>query len=77
MPVADLPDGQYQFDPADRALTARSGKRRFRLGNRLMVQVARVDKLLRRAYFLPVLDTKRRPGLTGKNSGSGTSNPEP
>jgi len=56
--VSDLPDGQYHFDPADRALTARGGKRRFRLGNRLMVQVARVDKLLRRAYFLPVLKRK-------------------
>ena len=58
VPVSDLPDGQYHFDPADRALTARGGKRRFRLGNRLMVQVARVDKLLRRAYFLPVLKRK-------------------
>jgi ribonuclease R len=55
VPLADLPDGQYRFDPSDRVLTSRNGKRRFRLGNRLKVQVARVDKLMRRAYFLPVL----------------------
>ncbi|HZI50537.1 MAG TPA: ribonuclease R, partial [Terriglobia bacterium] len=48
--VADLPDGQYRFDVSDRILMSRNGKRRFRLGNRLQVQVARVDKLLRRAY---------------------------
>ncbi|HET9942187.1 MAG TPA: ribonuclease R, partial [Terriglobia bacterium] len=54
VPLADLPDGQYRFDPADRVIQSRNGKRRFRLGNRLQVQVARVDKLLRRAYFLPV-----------------------
>jgi exoribonuclease R len=56
--AADLPDGQYRFDPGDRVLFARNGKRRFRLGNRLQVQVVRIDKLMRRAYFLPVL---RRP----------------
>jgi ribonuclease R len=60
VPVAELPDAPYRFDPADRALTARGGKRRFRLGNRLTVQVARVDKLLRRAYFAPVLRPKPR-----------------
>jgi ribonuclease R len=58
VPLADLPEGQYRFDPTDRALTARNGRRRFRLGDRLKVQVARVDKLLRRAYFLPVLRRK-------------------
>jgi ribonuclease R len=58
VPLADLPEGQYRFDPDERALLARNGRRRFRLGDRLKVQVARVDKLLRRAYFLPVL----RPG---------------
>ena len=55
VPLADLPEGQYRFDPDERALLARNGRRRFRLGDRLKVQVARVDKLLRRAYFLPVL----------------------
>jgi ribonuclease R len=58
VPIADLPDGQYRFDPADRVLTSRNGKRRFRLGHRLTVQLARVDKLMRRAYFLPVLQRR-------------------
>jgi ribonuclease R len=62
VPIADLPDGQYRFDPADRVLTSRNGKRRFRLGNRLKVQVARVDKLMRRAYFLPVLQRRGAKG---------------
>ena len=56
--IADLPDGQYRFDPAERVLGSRNGKRRFRLGNRLKVQVARVDKLMRRAHFLPVLQRR-------------------
>ncbi|HEX5000641.1 MAG TPA: ribonuclease R [Terriglobia bacterium] len=54
--VAELPDGRYQFDASARALIARNGRRRFRLGDRIRVQVARVDKLLRRAYFTPVLE---------------------
>jgi len=58
VPIADLPDGQYRFDSADRVLTSRNGKRRFRLGHRLTVQLARVDKLMRRAYFLPVLQRR-------------------
>ena len=56
VPVAEIPDRLLSTRSSDRALTARGGKRRFRLGDRLTVQVARVDKLLRRAYFLPVLD---------------------
>jgi ribonuclease R len=56
--VADLPDGRYRFDPQDRVLTSHNGKRRFRLGHRLTVQVARVDKLLRRVYFVPLLRRK-------------------
>ena len=65
VPVADLPDGEYRFDATDRVLISRRTKgktaRRFRLGDRLTVQVARIDKLLRRVYFRPVLEnTKRR-----------------
>jgi ribonuclease R len=56
VPVADLPDGEYRFDPEDRVLISRRTKRRFRLGDRLMVTVARVDKLLRRVYFHPVIE---------------------
>jgi ribonuclease R len=53
VPAADLPPGQYRFDPSQRALVARNGRNRYRIGDRLMVQVTRVDKLLRRAYFAP------------------------
>jgi ribonuclease R len=60
VPVADLPDGEYRFEVTDRVLISRRTKRRFRLGDRLTVQVARVDKLLRRVYFRPVLETKKR-----------------
>lgn len=59
VPVTDLPEGQYRFNPDDRELTARNGKRRFRLGDRLEVQVTRVDKLLRRVYLLPVSRRKK------------------
>ena len=61
IPVAELPDGQYRFDAADRALYARNGKRRYRLGNRLQVQVVRVDKLMRRVYFLPETQRTKAP----------------
>jgi ribonuclease R len=63
--VTDLPEGQYRFDPSERVLTARNGKRRFRLGNRLKVQVVRVDKLMRRAYFLPLLRREETTDATG------------
>jgi ribonuclease R len=55
VPVADMPDDHYQLDTTVRALVGRRTRRRFRLGDRLKVQVTRVDKLLRRAYFVPVL----------------------
>jgi ribonuclease R len=54
-PVSDIPDDDYQLDPGTRALVGRKTRRRFRLGDRLQVQVTRVDKLLRRAFFVPVL----------------------
>ena len=59
VPVADIPGDYYQLDQASHALIGRRSKQRFRLGDRVTVQVARVDKLLRRAYFLPVLARKR------------------
>src|SRR6266850_296207 len=59
VPVADIPDDYYQLDQSSHALIGRRSKQRFRLGDRVTVQVARVDKLLRRAYFLPVLARKR------------------
>jgi ribonuclease R len=58
--ASDLPADQYRFDPVDRVLASRNAKSRFRIGDRLPVQVARVDRLLRRAYFVPL--TKGMPG---------------
>jgi ribonuclease R len=65
VPIADIPDDYYQLDPNLHALVGRRTRRRFRIGDRIEVQVARVDKLLRRAYFVPsglarVLAGKRR-----------------
>jgi ribonuclease R len=53
VPVSDIPDDYYQLDQDAHALIGRHTKRRFRMGDRIAVQVARVDKLLRRAYFVP------------------------
>ena len=52
--VAEIPDDYYQLDQNLHALVGRHTRQRFRLGDRIRVQVARVDKLLRRAYFLPI-----------------------
>jgi ribonuclease R len=59
VPVSEIPDDYYQLDPAAHALIGRHTKQRFRLGDRITVQVARVDKLFQRAYFLPVVARKR------------------
>jgi ribonuclease R len=58
VPVAEILDDYYQLDPASHALIGRHTKQRFRLGDRITVQVVRVDKLFRRAYFLPVVARK-------------------
>ena len=52
---SDLPESQYRFDPTERTLVSRNQKKRYRIGDRLPVQVARIDKLHRRAYFVPFL----------------------
>src|SRR5947207_1164604 len=54
VPATDIPDDYYQLDQAAHALIGRRSWQRFRLGDRLTVQVVRVDKLFRRAYFVPV-----------------------
>src|SRR6266516_1389228 len=59
VPVAEIPNDSYRLDPSLHALVGRHTRQRFRLGDRIQVQVARVDKLLGRAYFLPVLAHKR------------------
>ena len=53
--ISELPGRQYRFDPAERALISRNAKLRFQIGERLKVQLARVDKVLRKAYFVPVI----------------------
>jgi ribonuclease R len=53
VPVADIPNDYYQLDQAVHALIGKRTKKRYRIGDRIPVQVARVDKLLRRAYFVP------------------------
>jgi ribonuclease R len=63
VPVADIPDDYFQLDANLHALVGRHTKQRYRIGDRIPVQVVRVDKLLRRAYFMPV---GRPRGLAGK-----------
>src|SRR6516164_6549432 len=58
VPVAEIPGDYYQLDPSQHALIGRHSKSRFRIGDRIPVQVVRVDKLLRRAYFLPANSAK-------------------
>jgi ribonuclease R len=60
IPVADIPDDYYQLDPNTHSLVGRHTKQQFRIGDPIQVQVARVDKLLRRAYFLPVIQGRDR-----------------
>ena len=62
VPVAEIPDDYYQLDRTLHAYIGRKTRQRFRLGDRIKVQIARVDKLLRRAYFLPVRPSDQRVG---------------
>jgi ribonuclease R len=57
---SDLPESHYRFDPTERTLVSRNAKKRFRIGDRLPVQVASIDKLFRRAYFVPFLAGRKR-----------------
>src|SRR5437660_1040240 len=59
--VAEIPDDYYQLDQRQHAFVGRRTGQTFRLGDRIDVQVARVDKLLRRAYFVPAHIAKERP----------------
>jgi len=58
--MSDLPESHYRFDPNERTLVSRNAKKRYRIGDRLPVQVARIDKLFRRAYFVPFLAGRKR-----------------
>jgi ribonuclease R len=59
VPMWELPRGPYQYDPERRELTARGSKQKFRLGDRIKVHVARIDKLLRRVLFRPVMEVTK------------------
>ena len=59
--VDDMADDYYDFDARSHTLIGRGTRRKYRLGQRIKVRVARVDKLLGRAYFLPVLAKGKRP----------------
>jgi ribonuclease R len=54
VPVTEIPDDFYQLDQRLHALVGQHTRKRFRIGDRIPVQVVRVDKLLRRAFFVPV-----------------------
>ena len=58
--VDDMDDDYYDFDARSHMLIGRGTRRKYRLGQRIRVRVARVDKLLGRAYFLPVLAKANR-----------------
>jgi ribonuclease R len=62
VPVAEIPDDYYQLDQTLHALVGRHTRQRYRLGDRIQVQVARVDKLLQKVYFLPIQPVAERPG---------------
>ena len=56
----DMGDDYYEFDSRSHALVGRGTRRKYRLGQQIKVRVARVDKLLGRAYFLPALAKGRQ-----------------
>jgi ribonuclease R len=59
VPAHEIPADDFQLDPNSHALIGRRTKKQYRIGDRIMVQVVRVDKLLRRAYFLPAGQIRR------------------
>jgi len=73
--VWDLPGGPYEFDLSNRRLVSRRGKQVFRLGDPLKVQVARIDKLLRKVSFRPLLENPQQRRL-GKYAKGPTEAPE-
>src|SRR5438094_1079108 len=52
--LAEIPNDSYRLDPSLHALVGRHTRQGFRLGDRIQVQVARVDKLVGRACLLLV-----------------------
>jgi ribonuclease R len=60
--ISSLVDDYYLFDEAGHALEGRRGRRRFRLGDRVRVEVARVDLPRRMLDFRLVSEGGRRAG---------------
>jgi ribonuclease R len=61
--IAALTDDYYHYDEATRSLIGSRSKRRFRLGDVVWVEVARVDVFRRRLDFRVVEDPTREPGV--------------
>jgi ribonuclease R len=59
MHVRALEDDYYRFNPKEYTLVGESRGRRYRLGDRVRVQVSRVDKEARRIDFVPVVGGRR------------------
>src|SRR5207247_11161144 len=54
VPVAEVPNDSYRLDPSLHALVGWHTRQLFRLGDRIQVQAARVDRIIGRALFLTV-----------------------
>jgi ribonuclease R len=65
--VSGLDDDFYHFQERDYALVGERGGRRFRLGDRVEVQVARVDKEARHVDFRILRKVGGSRGRTGRN----------
>jgi len=63
--VSSLIDDYYQFDEAGHALEGKRSRRRFRLGDRVRVEVARVDVQKRMLDFRLVSPERREPTRPG------------
>ena len=61
--VTTLADDYYHFDRRSHSLTGRRGGNAFRLGDRVRVEVARVD-IERRELDFRIIERKGRPGLS-------------
>jgi ribonuclease R len=59
--ISTLTDDYYYYEEASHSLTGRRTRRRFRLGDKVRVQVVRVD-LQRRQLDFRVTEKKRREG---------------
>jgi ribonuclease R len=68
--MSTLTDDYYHYEEASHSLTGKRTGRRFRLGDKVMVEVVRVD-LQRRQLDFRVSEKKRRPGSRGRQPADG------